>query len=163
MNYKLLIAAVVLFAAGVAVGIYAKPAKVVTKTETQTVTQEVTKTVEVDKTDYYKNKVLIETVTTKPDGTVTRKRMFVDKSTIIKDDTSDTNSNKSSNTTTQTETSKTYAQDAGSVHFLVGRNLDNLSQDIFGAHIEKKLIGPFAVGAFGLTDKTLGLSLGMHF
>lgn len=163
MNYKIIIAGLVILLGGVAIGRYTLPAKVVTKTETQIVTQVVTKTVEVDKTDYHKNKVLVETVTTKPDGTVVRKREFLDKSEIVKDDRTNTDTNSNSSTTTHTESSKTYANDKGSVRALVARNMDHISEDIYGVGVEKKILGPFTLGAFGLTDKTLGLSLGMTF
>lgn len=163
MNYRLIIAGIVVFSAGAAVGLYSKPAKIVTKTETQTVTQVITKTVEVDKTDYHKNKVLVETTITKPDGTVIRKREFVDKSEIVTNDQTNTDSNSNSSTKTSTETSKTYASDKVSVRALVARNMDHISEELYGVGVDKKLIGPFTVGAFGLTDKTLGLSLGMNF
>lgn len=163
MNYKILIAAGVILLSGYAIGRYTVPAKVVTKTVTQTVTQVVTKTVEVDKTDYYKNKILIETVTTKPDGTVIRKREFIDKSIINHDDQTDTNTASNSSSSTTNESSKTYSSEKGSVNALVARNLHHLSEDIYGLQVSKKLIGPFSVGAFGLTDETLGLSLGVNF
>ena len=131
--------------------------------QTKTVTQEVIKYNEVDKTDYYKNKTLIEIVTTKPDGTIIKERTFIDKSTIIKDDEKHITDDKSSTTATTSTTSKTYSSNNGSVRFLVGKNLDKFSEDIYGAQVEKKIIGPFTVGAWGLNNRTLGLSAGMTF
>lgn len=145
-------------------GRFLAPSKVITKTVTQTVTQVQVKTVEVDKTDYYKNKVFTETTTTKPDGTVTKTREFIDKSTVVKDDQTNTNSqtNSTTNSTTQTTTINSSGY-KGSTKLLVARNLNNLSEDIYGLEVDKKLLGPITVGAFGLTDKTLGLALGLNF
>ena len=163
MNYKLLISSLILLAAGIAIGRYTLPAKVITKVETKEVTHEATKTVEVDKTDYYKNKVLVEITTTKPDGTVIRERKFIDKSIINRDDKKNTDEKKDSEKDSKKEESKTYNSNSGSVRALIARNTDRLSEDIYGIHVEKRIVGPFTLGAFGLTDKTLGLSLGMNF
>ncbi len=164
-NYKTWVVLVVLLAVGYVSGRYLSPSRVITKTETKIVTQEVVVTKEVDKTDYYKNKVLIETTTTKPDGTVIRQREFVDKSVVIHDDTKDSTDNKNTTTTTNTTTEKDYPQAkyTGSTKVLFAKNVKNIAEDIYGLEVDKKLIGPFVVGAFGLTDKTVGLSLGLNF
>lgn len=163
-DYKTWIVVAVLLAGGIIIGRYTLPERVITKTETQVVTKEVTKTVEVDKTDYYKNKVLIETTTTKPDGTVIKQRKFVDKSVVLNDDEKNTTDDKSSTTTTTTQTDTTYNTGyKGSVKIVYAKHLDNLSEDIYGIEVDKKLIGPLVISGLGLTDKTIGLGLGVNF
>lgn len=163
-DYKTWIVVAVLLAGGIIIGRYTLPERVITKTETQVVTKEVTKTIEVDKTDYYKNKVLIETTTTKPDGTVIKQRKFVDKSVVLNDDEKNTTDDKSSTTTTTTQTDTTYNTGyKGSVKIVYAKHLDNLSEDIYGVEVDKKLIGPLVISGLGLTDKTIGLGLGVNF
>lgn len=162
-NYWYYIIGVLLLASGIAIGKFTLPAKIVTKTVTQTVTQVVTKTQEVDKTDYYKNRVLIETTTTKPDGTIVKQKEFVDKDSYHKVDTTASNTQTNTTTNTSTSTSKTYANQNGSVKLLYAKNFSNLTNDIYGLEIDKKLIGPFSIAAFGLTDKTFGAGLGINF
>lgn len=163
-DYKTWVVVAVLLAGGIIIGRYTLPQRIITKTETQVVTKEVTKTVEVDKTDYYKNKVLIETTTTKPDGTVIKQRKFVDKSVVLNDDEKNTTDDKSSITTTTTQTDTTYNTGyKGSVKIVYAKHLDNLSEDIYGVEVDKKLIGPLVISGLGLTDKTIGLGLGVNF
>lgn len=163
-NYKTWLVLVALLVIGCLIGRVTKPEKVVTKTVTQTVTVTQVKTVEVDKTDYYKDRILIETSTTKPDGTIIKQREFIDKSSYHQDNTITSNTQTNTTTNSSTETSKIYSTGyQGSVKVLYARNLNNFNSDIYGLEVDKKLIGSFTVGAFGLTDKTLGLSLGINF
>ena len=162
-NIKNTIIILVVLTVGAAIGRFSLPAKTIVKTQVQTVTKEVVKTVEIDKTDYYKNKVLIETTTTKPDGTIIKEREFVDKSVVVKDEEKNTTNTTNSSTTSNSTTEKIYNNNNASARVIVARNASHLSEDIYGLQLEKKIIGPFTIGVLGLTDKTIGLSLGMGF
>lgn len=84
----------------------------------------------------------VVTVIKKPDGTV--EKITVDKSKIISEDRTKVNVGRS----------KVNLSLLGGTDF---------SRPVYGLHVSKELIGPISVGLFGLTNKTVGLSLGINF
>lgn len=108
-----------------------------------------TKTVEVEK--IIEKIVHKETkVTEHPDGT---------KETVVVED---------SNTIGRTESTKnTYTKESISkgskvnISILGGIKSD-LNTVVYGASVSKELIGPITIGAWGLTDKTFGISVGLN-
>jgi cytoskeletal protein RodZ len=56
-------------------------------------------------------------------------------------------------------------QKTGTVNIsaLAGFGLDSGIQPVYGLSVSKELIGPITVGAFGLTNRTLGISVGLNF
>lgn len=114
------------------------------KTEIQTV--EVEKVVTVVKKE-------IVTIKENPDGSK--------ETTIITDTTTDskTNTNASNQTTEETKKGKKL-----NVSILAGTSPSfNLTELVYGASISKELIGPVTVGAWALTNKSIGLSVGLNF
>lgn len=130
--------ALLLLVIGYSLGRYFTPQKVVTKTVIET------KTVTVVQRDTQ------TTVTEKPDGT---------KTTVIVD--------KSIDTTHQDQTiDKTKTVENNKPDWHVGLQLapKNPQYEYFyGVQVERRILGPVFVGAFGDTDRTLGLVVGLEF
>jgi hypothetical protein len=134
IHYKYIIATVLIIIAFAAGRKSIKP-EIKTVTVTQTIVQK------------HKN---IETVTTKqPDGTVK----------IIKREVIDsTNSILKSQETVVKNANKTF-----NISALVSNNIHEPLKPIYGISINKETLGPVTIGAFGLTNGTVGLSLGINF
>lgn len=143
------------FLVGLAIGRYTLPAKVVVKTEVQTVE----KVVQDTKRDDKKNTTTIVTETKKPDGTDIKTTETVDKDQIT--------SNTATNTdiTTDSTTSKTTTYNTGSLSVagLAGVQFGGGNTITYGLHVQKKLLGPIDIGVFGFTDKLFGASIGLRF
>ena len=127
---------------GYAFGRYAQPAKVVVKTET------IIKEVKVE------NKhVITQTKEIKhADGTVETDTTTTDTSKIS---TKETEDSKTSSVTTyskpQWKVQTLFAPQAGPVG------------PLYGIDVEKRLLGPISVGAWGNTDRKYGASLSIEF
>lgn len=107
-------------------------------------------------TDTHKvqNKKKITTITKDKDGK--------EVTTITEEDviTTDKNSNSTSKISETITPPKTNTIN---ISALAGMSLDRFGTPVYGVSITKQLIGPITVGAFGLTDKTIGLSIGLNF
>jgi hypothetical protein len=144
MNNKTLIGAgLLLLLIGYAGGRYAQPAKIVTKTEVvtqiKTVVEDHVHTVTVTK----------ELPNGEKDTTTT-----TDNNSVIKDKT---------NTKNDSSTVTTYNKPQWRVQALAGLNASNFTNPIYGAGIERRIIGPIAAGAWGTTNHEGGISLSLEF
>lgn len=144
MNNKYLIAGALLLA--FAAGRYLTP----TKIEIQTVEVEKKQT----ETDRDKHKETTTVTTEKPDGS---------KVTETKT-TEDTSTTRSTNQTTDTttHTTKTYTGIRTRVSGLVGIDVGGRNV-AYGAAVSRNVLGPITAGAWGLTNGTIGVSLGLEF
>lgn len=136
------IISVIVLAVVFAAGRQSVPEKV--KTEIQKV--EVEKVVTVVKRE-------VVTVRENPDGSK--------ETTIVTDTTtnSQTNTNASNQTTEEIKKGKKL-----NVSLLAGTSPSlNLTELVYGASISKELVGPVTVGAWALTNKSIGLSVGLNF
>jgi hypothetical protein len=131
--------ALLLVVLGYGLGRYLQPAKVVTKTQivTQTVVHDHIHTVTI--------------TVTKPDGTKTTTT------------TTDNNSVSDKDTQSNSSTVTTYSKPDWKVSGLAGLQLTNLHSPVYGAEIDKRLLGPIFVGVWGLTNSTAGVSVGLEF
>ena len=116
------------------------------------VTTEVVKQHEQQDSDSKKHITIIET--TQPDGS---KRKVTEVNQETKTDTTvqtDTNIKRESTTTFS----------AGSIHIqgLIGGYIP-FSAPIYGLSVSKQFIGPLSIGIWGLSDKTVGVSVGITF
>lgn len=91
------------------------------------------------------------TETKKPDGTVTTVTT-IDSNTQVKTDTN-----------TQTRVSISQRTPPKPTLTLLGGYDFRDSKVVYGAHFTKPLVGPMAVGIFGLNNNTFGISLGLEF
>lgn len=143
-----------------ACGRYLAPTKVVTKTETV----EVVKTIDNTKTEAErdKHKTTTTTETTRPDGTKTTTTTATEDTSVHKETSkSDTTE---SDKTSETSKEVTRSSDKVTISALAGVNLTSLaSPPVYGASASRAILGPIAAGIFGLTNGTLGCSIGIQF
>lgn len=118
-----------------------------------TVKTEVTKnTEEAVKTNKVTHKVT--TITKDPSGK--------DITTITEDTASNTDKVIDS-TTTEKQTIVPAKRNSVNVSALASVNFTRSSMPVYGASVSKEIIGPITVGVFGLTDSTIGVSIGLNF
>jgi len=131
----------ILLALGYGLGRYIQPAKIETKIE------QVVKEVEVVK----KNIVVKERIIKQKDGTEITERTTEDRST----ETTDKKSESSSSTVVTNKKPDWRVNALGAL---------NKDRDItYGLQVERRILGNISAGVYGMTDKTIGLSVGMEF
>lgn len=133
------------FVAGAAVGYFVTPTKVVTKTVVQQTKQETQ--------DIQKNKVFDKTETILPDGTKKIETKITDKSTDTTDSTS------SSLTTSE----KTVERSQSSLLVYGLAETKITSMPTYGAGVQRRVLGPLWLGAFGTTGPSVGVTVGLSF
>lgn len=122
-----------------------------TKQETQVVNEK-------DKKDTETHTVTKTIVVQEPNGE-TRTETTQDTRESSKQQDIDSSTTQLSETSTPTNKSSTLTVSA--LAAVKGNNLSGAP--IYGASISKSLIGPINIGVFGLTDSTMGVSLGISF
>jgi uncharacterized protein YchJ len=161
------IATVLLLGIGYLSGKYTTPAKVVTKIEEKIVEKEVVKTKVDTSVREKKNREYIIVETTSPDGTIRRERRFIDKGETTTDTSKVNVSTTERDTELKSSTETVNSKNLWNVSALATMShtdSDFLRGNIsYGAHVQRQILGPISVGAFGLTNKTYGLSLGVSF
>jgi hypothetical protein len=143
--------AAILFLGGLATGRLLLRPKVITKTEVVEKIKVVTLEVEKKVVKTRKTKT-----TKKPDGTVVTEETVRDAQTdtaITKDKTADT----------KTATTQIPLRNDWMVSVLGGTEAKLPLQPVFGGHVQRRILGPIYVGAWGLSNGSLGLSLGGSF
>jgi hypothetical protein len=161
-----------LVGAGYSLGRYAAPARVVEKVRTVEVEKVVTKeVVKVERVEAKARTVFVhEHKTIKPDGT-----------TVV-DRTEREHENTKTETAAAVVTEKTEARESTKLKdvevrsrsppdwhlsFLAGLRAGSVLQGqlspVYGAHVQRRLIGPFSVGAWGLSTGAAGVSLSLEF
>lgn len=145
-NKVKIIVGVVVLATVFAFGRWSAPVKI--KTETKIV--EVDKKVDDINKKEHKKTVIVH----KPDGTII---------TTITDDT-DTHKHETDTSSTVSDTTKEVVRRSSTltVSALTGLSLNGYTP-IYGAHVTKQIIGPLALGVWGLSSRELGVSVGLSF
>lgn len=99
------------------------------------------------------NKKKTTTIVTEPSGKKTE--------TIVEE------TNKTAKTDTRTSAtesvSETYKSPTINISVLAGVDTMNNFKPVYGISASKQFIGPITLGAFGLTNGTLGVSVGINF
>lgn len=142
----LAIGSIVLLCLGAAAGRYATPEKVIVKT------------VQVEKKQIDKNEhkdVIIDKRVNKDGSSETITKISDDSNTHITDK-KETKSETIVNNPKNWNVSLLVSPVANDDIFPTG----SLS---YGVHVQRKILGPISVGAFGLTNRTYGLSVGVEF
>lgn len=143
MKYVLigfLLALVVVFASGYYFGLQGSTPTTITKTD------------ENKMTDKKVNEVTTTTRVKKPDGTVTTVRTTSENETVSTKDT------------TQSSVVQTQPKHSTlSISALVALNPATGLQPIYGISATKEVLAPVTLGVFGLTNGTLGASIGVNF
>lgn len=163
MNTKSIIVTIgvaILVAFGV--GRYTAPVKVQEKEVIKYVDKVVEKIVEVNNTSSKQNKVVIKFTTIKPDGTKTTElRTYytneIEVTSKLVDEKKET-----TNVDKTTEKVVEYKKDDNILALNAKASLDSIIPT-YGLSYQRRIIGPIYLGAFGFTDKTFGLNLGISF
>lgn len=161
MNTKsIILIAVLLALLGFAFGRWSAPEKV--KTVTQTVEVEKHTQQNQTDTDRDKHREVVTTEVTRPDGTT-------EKTTKTVEDTSTERKTKSTDSTVITQQTTQTKESTGAtakvtISALVGTNVTNIAGGlVYGGSISKPILGPIAVGLWGLTSGVAGCSVGLSF
>jgi lipopolysaccharide export LptBFGC system permease protein LptF len=163
MNLKVKIIITVLVVAGAfAAGRYSLPAKIIEKEHVVYKEKIVEKKVLVKDQNTKKNIVTIRLVTIKPDGTRTIETKTYDKSEIEITQNSTTDIKNDITKVADKEKTTIFNKDSLLISALMKTNFTNPSPS-YGIMINKRIFGPFYLGAFGYTDASLGMSLGISF
>lgn len=140
MSKKNVIIVLVLMTTAFSVGRFLTPAKIEIQKET----------VEVVKKEVQEKKVIVEII--KPDGTKTTTTTVDTNTQVTKDKTTDESK------VVTAQTSKL------NVNAMAGLDITNPAKGfVFGAHISKQILGPISLGAFGMTNKVVGMTVGLSF
>lgn len=137
-NIKYLIVLVLLVGA-FAAGRYTSPTKIETKIQT----------VEVEKIKKNEDTVIVEKIT--PDGTKTTQTHIVS--------TTEENNHIKENFDTVTESK----HPATTISLLGGLDINNSVHPVYGLSASRNILGPISMGIFGLSNGTVGLSVGLNF
>lgn len=153
-----IIVCIITVTAAFAAGRYTVPEKV--RVETKIVEVEKKSTENVADVKTREKKTEVTKVVAKPDGTK-------ETTTTVIYDNSKENDHKTDTTDTvaksQDKTKEvTHASDKVTVSALIGANIRSPGM-VYGASITKPILGPLAVGLFGLSDGTCGGSIGLTF
>lgn len=153
LKIKVIVAAVSLLTA-FAVGRWACPAKIIAKTVTVDVEKKQTDTEKAKDTQTHTTVV----ETRQPDGTE-EKTTTTDTNTTVHTDTQVTD-----NTTKSTETDKTvtYSKQTLTIMGLYGIPVTG-GTPVYGGSVTKEILGPISIGLWGLSNATLGGSIGLTF
>lgn len=161
---KVIIATVSL-AIAFAAGRYLTPVKIKTEIKTVVVEKKVETTKVVQNKKRHKKTVIVQTQ--KPDGEK-------DVTTTITDDTNTGTDTKIADTTSvdkeqdakkevTKESSHLMVSILGGVQVNASSLLSGTSPLVYGAHVQKSLLGPINIGLFGLSNGILGCSAGLIF
>lgn len=139
-----------------AIGRYSSPSKIV---ETEKLTTNTDSTTDINK-DTHRNKITKTTIVKNKDGSETI--------TKISKDVADTNTISKNNTVSSSakETTKetTYSKGSLNLSALAAKNVHSLTSELkYGGMVSRNILGPITMGAFGLTDGTIGVSMGLSF
>lgn len=142
-----------------AFGRFTTPVKIKTVVKTVTVTKDVNKNE--NQSDKNTHKKVVQKEIDKPDGT-----KEIDTTTT--EETDQSNKNKSetvAKTDHSQEQEKEVAKGSGrlTLSVLGGVNLHDIGSPLLGLAVTKSILGPITIGAWGLNDNTIGVSVGLDF
>lgn len=160
---KIIAALIVSFLLGAAVGRYSLPAKIVTTEKTVYQDRVVIKEVEAKHVDKKDNKITIRIETIKPDGTRTIETKIIDKDETIVVDHSSKDSSHDTSVVTQIDKTVTYNTQSWIISAGLDSNAASFPSYGFGGSIQKRILGPIYIGAFGYSDKSFGTNIGIAF
>lgn len=153
----------VIFATGAAIGRFSLPAKVVEKEKIVVQEKIVEKQVEVTDVKKKDHKIYIRIEHTSKDGSKTVETRIMDDASS---DTSDkkTDDKTDDKTTTDEKTKETtYAQQNTIISLLADATFNGIQGPNFGLMVQKRILGPVYIDAFGFMDKSFGLGVGLAF
>ena len=168
---KISLVTIAIAALGYGFGRFTAPSKVIEIEKIRTI--EIEKIVEIEKevikevTVENKNINTTTTITEYPDGRKETVITVVDLTTIgiEKDTEKDTERDMEKDTTSSIDKTKItiYKKTQWKLTGLAGFELGNWTTPVYGALIEKRILGPIYVGGWALSNKTIGVGLSFEF
>jgi hypothetical protein len=137
-----IIGIILLIAIAFAVGRYLTPTKIVTKTNTITVNHDIIH-------DHVTTVVVTKEL---PNGEKDTTTTTTD-NTVVDDKT---------NANASTSTTISNVKPQWKVQALAGLNGNNITVPVYGADIERRIIGPISAGLYGNSNKEVGLSISLE-
>lgn len=169
-NKKIAAALAVALLVGYAFGRFMTPTKVEIKKEIVTVEKKVVDQEELKRIELERNKKLRTVITeiTHPDGRKEKTTRVIEVTSTKKNtDQEKKTHEETEKETKQTETKLVENKGPGvTISALVGLDVLNLStpqKPVYGGHIQKSILGPIGLGAFGMTNGVCGMSVGLTF
>jgi hypothetical protein len=162
-NSKHIVIVIILLAASFMVGRYTTPTKTKTVVEEKVVEKEVVKFVEVQAKTEKKDveTVVIEIIS--PDGTIRKETKIVDKTVLEEQKKIDLNKQTDQTRISKREETTESSSSEWMVSLMVSAKENNISEQNFGVHVQRRIIGPFYLGVYGEQNKGVGLSIGGTF
>lgn len=158
---KQILILLVVLGVGVAIGKFATPTKLIEKEVIKYVDKIVEKKVYVKDTSKKNNKVTIQFVKILPDGTKTIETKTYDQSVIEITQNEKTDTNKETNIDKTTEKVVEYRHDDWMIS--LGVKTDSTWTNNYGVIVNRRILGPFHLGAFVFTDRSFGANVGISF
>lgn len=143
-------------------GRFSAPTKVIKEIETKIVEVKV----EESKTDTSKNRRVekIITETTHPDGTKVVETRIVDASQTERTTEKETQTARvDERKETEITVRSSFTTSVSALAGIQGSGMGVLPTVVYGAHVQRQILGPISAGAFGFTTGVIGLSLGLQF
>ncbi|MEO5367568.1 MAG: hypothetical protein H7831_14680 [Magnetococcus sp. WYHC-3] len=151
---NIVILSLISLAIGGAIGYFFTPTRTVTKVEVK----EVVKVVKETQKDKKNDKIVIVVETVLPDGTKKKETKIVDKGTIT------IRSDETSEKQVETKTEKVVEKEHDSLMIYAFGNTNVFNPSLeYGLGVQKRVVGPFWLGAFGSNKVNIGLTLGISF
>lgn len=83
--------------------------------------------------------------------------------TVVDEDTTVVTDKKQDKVTDEKKTEVVQARKTLNVSALAGVDVRDLTTPVYGVSVTKEIAGPITIGAFGLTNGVVGISLGISF
>jgi hypothetical protein len=162
-NSKYIVIIIILLAASFMAGRSTTPTKTKTVIEEKVAEKEVVKFVEVQAKTEKKDveTVVIETIS--PDGTVRKETKIVDKTVFEEQKKIDLDKQAEQTRISKREEITKRSSFEWMVSLMVSAKENNISEQNFGVHVQRRVIGPFYLGVYGEQNKGVGLSIGGAF
>lgn len=140
-------------------GRFSAPEKVRVETKTSERDRDSTASETEERRDVHKTTVVTES--DRPDGIKEITTKIVEDTTNKKDE--ETTAAQERGVDTDTEKTVTRGSSSITVLALGGASLANLATPVYGAAASRPILGPVTVGAWGLSNGTVGASIGLTF
>ena len=149
---------------GAAFGWFGRPAKVEVREKIVVQEKEVIKWKQAESKNKQNDKIVVKIETILPDGTRKIETRIVDRGSITIDRTGEGSSETDTKIEKETEKVTEYSKNdwnLGVMYAPVSPGESALGNQTLGVFVNRRILGPIYVGGFGLSNKTLGVSLGL--
>lgn len=148
---------------GLAIGRFTLPSKVIEKERIVYQDKIIEKKVTTSNTQKKDHKVYTKIEKTLPDGTKTVETKIVNDSSLNNNTNIVSDKTEDKSQVSESEKSITRSQQSTLISLAMKVDLNQTSKLAYGLSVNQRVLGPVYLGAFGFTDKSFGLSVGLAF